>query len=70
MATKEIAVVKAFIAAINQHDASRLSGLMTEDHAFVDSGGKVESGRDNMVKGWNADFRMFPDYKIEAQKRN
>jgi len=67
MDSNEIDVVKAFIAAINKGDISRLTGLMTEDHTFVDSGGKTESGRDNMTQGWSQYFRMFPDYKIEVQ---
>lgn len=62
-----IEAVKAFIAAINTGDVPRLSRLMTEDHVFVDSGGKTESGRDNMTQGWSEYFRMFPDYRIEVQ---
>lgn len=65
--SNEIAVVRAFIAAINQRDVAQLSRLMTEDHSFVDSGGKVESGRDKMTKGWNEYFRMFPDYRIKIE---
>jgi ketosteroid isomerase-like protein len=37
---------------------------MTEDHTFVDSAGRVESGRQNIIAGWNEYFRMFPDYTI------
>jgi hypothetical protein len=59
-------VVAAFIAAINRRDPSEISGLMTEDHTFVDSGGRRESGRENMVAGWKEYFRMFPDYKIDV----
>ncbi|MGB8952613.1 MAG: nuclear transport factor 2 family protein [Candidatus Aminicenantales bacterium] len=67
MDSSEIGVVKAFITAINKGDISKLSSLMAEDHNFVDSSGKVESGRENMTKGWNQYFRMFPDYRIEVQ---
>jgi ketosteroid isomerase-like protein len=67
MDSKEIAIVRDFIAAINQGNASQLSSLMTEDHTFVDSGGKAESGCDNMTKGWEEYFRMFPDYRMEVQ---
>jgi ketosteroid isomerase-like protein len=67
MDSKEIAVVRDFIAAINEGNVSQLSSLMTDDHTFVDSGGKVESGCDNMTKGWNEYFRMFPDYRMEVQ---
>ncbi len=67
MDSKEIAIVRDFIAAINQGNASLLSSLMTEDHTFVDSGGTTDSGRDNMTKGWGEYFRMFPDYRIEVR---
>ena len=67
MDSNEIDVVKAFIAAINKGNVAELSSLMTEDHTFVDSGGRVESGRDNMANGWSQYFRMFPDYRIEVQ---
>jgi predicted ester cyclase len=67
MDSNEIDVVKAFITAINKGNVSQLSSLMTEDHTFVDSCGRVESGRDNMTDGWNQYFRMFPDYRIEVQ---
>jgi predicted ester cyclase len=67
MDSNEIDVVKAFITAINKGNVSQLSSLMTEDHTFVDSGGRVESGRDKMTDGWNQYFRMFPDYRIGVQ---
>lgn len=67
MDSKEISVVKDFIAAINQGDSSRLSSLMTDDHTFTDSVGRVDSGRENMAKGWDAYFRMFPDFRIDIQ---
>lgn len=67
MGSKEIAAVRDFVAAINQGDASQLSGLMTEDHTFIDSLGKTETGRDNMTKGWEGYFRMFPDYRVEVE---
>jgi ketosteroid isomerase-like protein len=67
MTTNEIDVVKAFIAAINQRNPSEISGLMTEDHTFVDSGGRIQSGRENMTAGWKAYFRMFPDFEIQVE---
>jgi predicted ester cyclase len=67
MDSNEIDVIKAFIAAINKGNVSQISSLMTEDHTFVDSMGRVESGRNNMTEGWNQYFRMFPDYRIEVQ---
>jgi uncharacterized protein (TIGR02246 family) len=68
MISNEINVVQAFIAAINHHDPSALSNLMTEDHTFVDSAGRIQSGRENMTDGWRQYFRMFPDYEIHVEK--
>jgi limonene-1,2-epoxide hydrolase len=67
MISNEINVVEAFITAINRHDPSELSHLMTEDHTFVDSRGRIQSGRENMTAGWKEYFRMFPDYEIRVE---
>jgi len=67
MQSSEIAVVRAFVAAINQGDTAKLSELMTEDHTFVDSAGTVDSDRDSMSKGWEEYFRMFPDYRVDVE---
>ena len=64
MMSNEINVVQAFIAAINRRSPPEIFDLMTEDHTFVDSAGRVESGRETMVAGWDAYFSMFPDYAI------
>jgi limonene-1,2-epoxide hydrolase len=66
MTSGGIEVVKAFIEAINRQDLPGISGLMAEDHTFVDSEGRVESGRENMAAGWKGYFRMFPDYRIRV----
>jgi limonene-1,2-epoxide hydrolase len=68
MTSKEINVVEAFIGAINRHDLSELSGLMTEDHTFVDSAGRTHTGRENMIAGWKQYFGMFPDYAIRVER--
>jgi ketosteroid isomerase-like protein len=67
MTSKEIKVVEAFIAAINRRAPSEISSLMTEVHIFVDSGGRIQSGRENMAAGWEEYFRMFPDYRIRLE---
>lgn len=64
MTSMEIGVVEAFVAAINRRSPREISDLMTEDHTFVDSAGRVESGRRNTTAGWSEYFRMFPDYTI------
>jgi uncharacterized protein (TIGR02246 family) len=68
MTSSEINVVESFIAAINRHDPSALSNLMTEDHTFVDSAGRIHSGRENMTAGWKQYFFMFPDYEIHVER--
>jgi limonene-1,2-epoxide hydrolase len=67
VSSDEINVVKAFIAAINRRSPSEISDLMTDDHTFVDAGGTVQSGRENMTAGWEHYFRMFPDYEIHVE---
>ena len=67
MTSREINVVKAFITAINRRNPAEISGLMTEDHTFIDSTGRIESGRENMTAGWAAYFRIFPDYEIQVE---
>lgn len=68
MESKEIAVVRAFVAAINAGDVDRLCDLMTEDHTFIDSGGTREQGRENMKVGWKQYFEMFPDFKLKIDR--
>lgn len=67
MMSTEIDVVNAFVAAINRRNPHEMSDLMTEDHTFVDSRGRVESGRPKMTAGWHEYFRMFPDYTIQVE---
>lgn len=68
MTSNEINVVEAFIAAINRHDPSELSNLMTENHTFVDSAGRIQSGLESTTAGWKEYFRMFPDYEIRVER--
>ena len=56
-------VVVAFNEAINAADVSRLEGLMTEDHRFVDAAGAEVRGRSTCVDAWRAFFVRFPDYR-------
>jgi len=67
MTSTEIDVVTAFVAAINRRNPHEICDLMTEDHTFVDSRGRVESGRQKMTAGWHEYFRMFPDYTIHVE---
>ena len=61
-------VAQAFVRAINRQDVERLGELMTPGHRFIDSLGKVVEGRDKMLEGWAAYFRIVPDYSIAIEE--
>ena len=67
MASIEIDIVRAFIAAINRRDVDEIGQLMAEDHQFIDSAGRATSGRMQMTAGWRAYFAMFPDFEIQIE---
>ncbi|MFZ0960481.1 MAG: nuclear transport factor 2 family protein [Terriglobia bacterium] len=54
----------AFANAINHQSAAEIADLMTEDHVFIDSLGNKVEGKQRMKAGWEAYFRMVPDYSI------
>ncbi len=58
----------AFANAINRQSVEELTGLMTEDHLFIDSLGAQVQGRDQMTAGWVAYFQMVPDYTITIEE--
>jgi uncharacterized protein (TIGR02246 family) len=60
-------VAHAFVEAINSGDADRLSDLMTDNHAFIDSDGSEHAGRERMREGWREYFAMVPDFQIEVE---
>ena len=68
MNSEPVDTVKAFITAMNKGAIADLADLMTEDHTFVDSGGRVQFGRDEMTAAWKSYFHMFPDYKVEVDR--
>jgi ketosteroid isomerase-like protein len=57
--------VIAFNDAINRRDLDALGRLMTDRHAFIDSGGSVLAGKAEVLKAWEGFFRSFPDYRNE-----
>ena len=61
-------IARQFVEAINQHDVEAICELMTEDHRFVDSMGKVYDGRERMKKAWNHYYTIIPDYLIEISE--
>jgi len=61
--SKLMSVALRFNERINQRDLKGLVELMTEDHTFIDSDGKITKGRDVMKEGWKAFFETYPDYR-------
>jgi ketosteroid isomerase-like protein len=53
----------AFNEAINRRDLDALAGLMTDDHAFIDSEDNVLVGKAEVLEAWSGFFRAFPDYR-------
>jgi ketosteroid isomerase-like protein len=64
--TNSAETFKQFLSAINSHDVSALTALMTADHVFVDSVGNRVDGASSMEAGWRGYFMMCPDYSIQA----
>ncbi len=62
-----VETVLAFIEAINRHDVDQLIGLLTEDHAFIDSLGNSLRGREKIRAGWRGYFAMCPDYRVSHE---
>lgn len=61
-------VAISFVVAINAGDIHAIAARMTEDHRFVDSLGVETRGRERMCAGWEAYFRIVPDYQIEVRE--
>jgi uncharacterized protein (TIGR02246 family) len=61
-------VAHAFIRAINRQDVDAIAGLMTEQHRFIDSLGKVFEGRETMRRGWTKYFELVPDYAVAVEE--
>jgi ketosteroid isomerase-like protein len=66
-------VALQFNESINKQDIKGLSGLMTDDHTFIDRAGKIDKGKESMTRGWIEFFKHFPDYKntftrVESQE--
>jgi predicted SnoaL-like aldol condensation-catalyzing enzyme len=58
-----ISIVREFNDCINNQDIGGLSGLMADDHTFVDRDGSRHGPKQKMVDGWKQFFKMFPDYR-------
>jgi len=61
-------VAHGFVRAINRQDVEALAKSMAAEHQFIDSLGAVFEGRDKVLAGWSAYFRMVPDYAIAVDE--
>jgi ketosteroid isomerase-like protein len=52
-----------FNECINGRDIEGLSGLMTDDHTFIDRRNEVDRGKESMTRGWMRFFAQFPEYQ-------
>jgi ketosteroid isomerase-like protein len=59
-----VETVLAVFDAINRHDVDGLTGLMTDDHVFIDALGNSIRSREKMSAGWRGYFAMCPDYRV------
>ena len=48
---------------INDQDIDGLSGLMSDDHTFIDRVNETVKGKEKMTKGWIDFFKAFPEYR-------
>jgi mannan endo-1,4-beta-mannosidase len=56
-------IVEEFNHSINSRDIEGLSGLMSEDHTYIDRDGSTHGPKSSMVEGWTQFFAAFPDYR-------
>jgi limonene-1,2-epoxide hydrolase len=58
--------VLQFIDAINAQNINKIVGLLTPEHRFTDSLGKVIDGRRHVRDAWQGYLAIVPDYRIEV----
>jgi ketosteroid isomerase-like protein len=56
-------IVVAFNEAINRGDLEALTGLMADDHRFVDAAGSVVAGKEACREAWASFFAAYPDHR-------
>jgi len=65
---KPTETVRAFVDAINSQSIDVMVSMMTPDHTFTDSLGKVIPTRRAMRDAWLGFFDMVPDYRVEVDQ--
>jgi ketosteroid isomerase-like protein len=53
---------------INRQDIKGLSGLMSDDHTFIDRQNEVVRGKEAMTEGWIEFFQSFPGYRNSFER--
>jgi ketosteroid isomerase-like protein len=56
-------IAARFNDRINARDIAGLASLMTEDHTFIDTEGRVVSGMRDCRDAWRGFFIAYPDYR-------
>ena len=62
-------VALAFVDAINKKDIEQLSGLMSENHKFIDGDGTEHSSKEQMTEGWKEHLTLIPDLFLSISMR-
>ena len=60
---KRQCVAPRFNECINNRDVGGLAKLMTDDHAFIDTGNYALRGKEKVLEAWTVFFDSFPDYQ-------
>ncbi len=55
-----------YIETLNRHDLEGLSQIITFDHKFSGVDGEVRQNRRSVMSGWEAFFKMCPDYCVHV----
>lgn len=60
-------IVTQFLQAINSHDLETMATLMSADHQFVDSLGRVIAGKEAVREAWRGYFEFCRDYWVRSE---
>ncbi len=62
--TKPVQITLDFIDAINRNDLDKVTGIMTEDHLFIDLDKEEIYDHKTLVRWWQFYFSHWPEYRI------
>jgi uncharacterized protein (TIGR02246 family) len=68
MSSNPVDVVLQFEQRINSRNPAMIADLLTPDSVFVDSLGSRLQGLDKLRAGWEAYFKIAPDYSISHEE--